>query len=93
MFPYRNCHVRDGELQEWSEMSGREEDRTSEVRDVQYVVPRTGNTEKTEGRGRKGVWQQRQNVPLLVSNVHGRVRHGYSDRDQGVGTVPRRRKG
>lgn len=56
LFPHRICHVRHGELQRRSEMSGREKDRTSEVRDVQPVVPGTGNFGKAQGhRGRKSV--------------------------------------
>jgi len=52
----RICHVRHGELQGWSEMSGGEEDRTSEVCDVQPVVPGTRNFGKAKGHGWKSVW-------------------------------------
>lgn len=79
----------DGELQGRSEVSGGEEDRTSEVRDVQSAVSGTGNAVggQAQGRGRTGVRQQRQDVPLVVSHVRGRVRHRAGDRDQSVGPV------
>lgn len=85
-------HVRDGELQGRSEVFGRGEDRTSEVRDVQSAVPGTECVEQQpreawQGHGRTGVRQQRQDVPLVVSHVHGRLRHGAGDRDQSVGPV------
>lgn len=80
----------DGELQERPEVSGREDDGTSEVRDVQLAVPETGNgCGQTEGRGRARVRQQRQDVPFVVSHVHGRVRHRRCDRNQVVGPVRR----
>lgn len=82
--------VLDGELQEWPEVSGREDDGTSEVRDVQLAVPETGNgCGQTEGHGRAGVRQQRQDLPFVVSYVHGRVRHRRCDRNQVVGPVRR----
>lgn len=80
----------DGELQERPEVFGREEDGTSEVRYVQLTVPETGNGGgQTEGCGRARVRQQRQDVPFVVSYVHGRVRHWRCDRNQVVGPVRR----
>lgn len=89
--------MRDGELQERSKVSGGEEDRATEVRDVQpAAVPGTGGgtgvhrrqTPEAAGRvGRTGVRQQSQDVPLVVSHVHGRVRRRRGDRDQIVGPV------
>lgn len=86
--------MRHGELQGGPEVSGRGEDRTSAVRDVQPAVPGTGNAVgEAEGRRRADMRQQRQDVPVLVSHVRGRVRHRPGDRDQVGGKVsPARRR-